>query len=130
MKIKYTYFQFEKDLKRIVNELKPNLRSIKNIYGIPRGGIVLATHLSYRTGKPLLFNKNKIDRNTLVVDDISDSGRTLKETLRDKKCFRVISIFTTPHTKFPPNFFCRIKKKTDWVIFPWETRESSKYDRI
>ncbi|KKL78981.1 hypothetical protein LCGC14_2019360, partial [marine sediment metagenome] len=49
---------------------------VKSIYGIPRGGQYVALMLSELYDIPLT---NKIDKNTLVVDDIADSGKTLTE---------------------------------------------------
>ena len=128
MKFKYTNAQFQSDLKKIFKYLKQNLDEFDNIYGVPRGGLILAVFLSYMSSKPLVLDKNKITKKTLVVDDISDKGDTLIKVLTAKDCYKVITLFSAPRTKFPPSYFCREKNPEDWVVFPWETNESSKYN--
>ena len=51
---------------------------INSIYGIARGGLVLAVLLSHRLQLPIV-EKDGINLRTLIVDDISDSGETLLE---------------------------------------------------
>lgn len=129
MKLKYTNRQFQNDLKKIFKYLNPNLNDFDNIYGVPRGGLILAVFLSYMSGKPLVLDRNKITKRTVVVDDISDKGDTLTHILNGGESYKVITLFSAPRTKFLPTYFCREKKSKDWIIFPWETRESSKYDK-
>ena len=74
----------------------------------------------------MVWDKNKITAETLVVDDISDSGKTLKRLLGRKKA-KVATLYFEKLSKFKPDFYCRIKK--EWVVFPWETKHSSKYDK-
>lgn len=126
-KVNYSYKQFIKDTETLTKKLKNNKRFIKDIYGIPRGGLVLAVYLSYRLEKPILLNKNKIGRGTLIVDDIADTGNTLQRLLKNKKCYRIVTLFATPFTKVKPHGFLHAKK--NWIIYPWETGASSKYDK-
>ena len=59
-----------------------SFKQIKNIYAIPRGGLPLAVSLSHRLNLPIIMNETEISPQTLVVDDIFDSGATLKEVGR------------------------------------------------
>lgn len=128
MKIRYSYRQFERDASLISRKLRPLLGRFDAIYGVPRGGLVLAVYLSYRLGKPLILEPERIARRTLIVDDIADSGETLRAILKRRKAFQVMTLYRTAGSELRPDFSCRIKKKDDWIIFPWETNESSRYD--
>ena len=56
--------------------------NIGAIYGLPRGGLPIAVSLSHTLNLPLMMNYNdkKIvtNKKILVVDDIADTGSTLK----------------------------------------------------
>ncbi len=111
----YSLKEFEKDVSFIIKELE--LYDFKNIYGVPRGGIKLAEELSKILKKPTI-NDKLINRNTLVVDDVSDSGETLYNLFRETLFGVCATIHVKPNTMFIPHIFCR---KTDkWVVYPWE----------
>lgn len=91
------------------------------IYGQPRGGLILAVMLSHKLGLPLTLTPYA---SMLWCDDIVDSGNTY---LKMKQ-------------KFPKAIYCSllVKKfqnevlhafdysdKNEWIIFPWETKEST-----
>ena len=79
--------------------------------------------------KPLLLNRDFITQTTLVVDDISDTGKTLRRIALDSKIkFPTATLWVDKKTKFEPTFFCRAKKQNEWIIFPFETLKTSKRD--
>lgn len=121
----YSWFEFEEDMKKIVLWAKP--RNFKGVYGIPRGGLVLAVKLSHILDIPMILHREDITPNTLVVDDIVDNGATLERFLRsiDTHCLTA-SIFFNEKSSVKTDFF--IRKKQCWVIFPWETEATSRYD--
>ncbi len=49
----------------------------ENIYGVPRGGLYLAIRLSYILKRKLITQREEINKNTLVVDDCTNTGKTL-----------------------------------------------------
>lgn len=62
----------------------------------------------------------------LLVDDVSDSGKTLKRAVTYLKRARAHSIttlamFYKPHSVFRPDFFAH--KTTKWILFPYEPTE-------
>jgi len=102
---------FDSDTKKIVNRLHNH--KFAGVYGIPRGGLPLATCLSHKLKIPLLLSPCE---NCLVVDDIADSGKTL--SIHNKYFTAVLIHKYTTETK--PNVHGRMYWKDDWVIFPWE----------
>ncbi|MEK7118076.1 MAG: hypothetical protein AAB869_00515 [Patescibacteria group bacterium] len=123
---KYTWGAFEEDCKKIAEWAKG--RHIKNIYGIPRGGLVVAVKLSHLLDAPLVLNRDDISRDTLIVDDIVDKGDTVRRLLANiGEHHHVASIFSNKFAKRMPNFF--VRENTIWVVFPWETERTSKYDQ-
>src|SRR5262249_27927239 len=68
-----------------------------------------------------------VGKRVLVVDDVADSGRSLKVVanhLRRKgaKELKVSTIYFKPHSIFRPDFYSRTTRK--WIIFPWERLEA------
>ena len=91
----------------------------KNIHGIPRGGLPIAVIMSHRTGKPITL-KPSLD--TLVVDDICDKGNTLLGYM----FFPTATLHYKPNEQIKPTFY--VEQTNNWIVYPWETEESSKAD--
>ncbi len=99
----------------LVNMIKERKCKFDGVYGIPRGGLCLAVALSHRLNLPLLLYPTK---KSLVVDDISDTGKTLA-SFKNRK---IATLFNTQWTMTKPNWFVEEKcEKSDWIVFPWET---------
>ena len=126
-KLYYTWQEFDKDIKTLAQSEWLKKQNIKNIYGIPRGGLIVAVRLSYIINKPVILNSHDIGKETLIVDDICDTGETLKKlfSLFDFNP-PVFTIFYKTNPNFKPDFY--FKEKTNWVVFPWEEESTSKYD--
>lgn len=128
----YTWDEFDSDAKRIAGVLWKYHKLIKNIYAVPKGGLPLGVYLSNLLGVPLILDKERINNKTLVVDDISDTGKTLKRLLEGRKYYKVATLWWDDRTSFTPDIGGRVKNTFDgpnyWVVMPWETNKSSKYD--
>ncbi len=66
-------------------------------------------------------------KRVLVVDDVADSGFSLKVVSnhlkrRGAKEIRVCTLYMKPQSVFTPDFYARKTRK--WVIFPWERLEA------
>tara|TARA_Y100001968_G_scaffold191269_1_gene175259 strand:+ start:250 stop:636 length:387 start_codon:yes stop_codon:yes gene_type:complete len=98
-------------------------KKFKGIYGFPRGGLCLAVALSHSLGLPLL---DKPKNNSLIVDDIYDTGNTLEKI----KHLKGTEIYVWVSKKKPTwwNAYIYTKEK-DWIIFPWENVNSADNDR-
>ena len=109
--------QFGEESEELVQKIKDSKLVFDGVYGIPRGGLPLAVIVSHRLGLPLLLYPTK---NSLVVDEISDTGKTLK-SFKNRK---IATLYTTPWTVTAPDFFVGTKEmKTDWIVFPWENKD-------
>lgn len=124
----------------ITREFNPDV-----IVGIARGGLVPAVRLSHllgdclmrvihvkyyknvdkRTEKPEIFwaDVGKLEGKVLVVDDVADTGNTLKVVIDhlEEKVEGEIKIATLvwkPKSSIKPDFYVFVTDR--WVIFPWE----------
>jgi len=125
----YSWNEYQADIVTLAERIRENLiPQPSGIYGIPRGGLVLAVSLSHLLGIPIVLFREEIKPDTLIVDDIADTGETL-----DKVCkqlgFQVMiaTLYCRSDSVLRPSVF--VRSKTKWIVFPWETEVSSKYDR-
>ena len=73
-KIKIIEFEeFETRCKTLAKIIKSN-KSIKNIYGVARGGCIPAIRISYLTGKPITGFPHF--KETAVIEDFLNTGMT------------------------------------------------------
>lgn len=89
------------------------------VYGVPRGGLILATLLSYKLNVPLLMAPIT---DCIVVDDIADSGRTLCHFTENDTQFNKYYISTMFYMKrsiVKPDYY-QFLKTDEWLVFPWE----------
>jgi len=101
-------------VEKLVEKIKKSKEKFDGVYGIPRGGLPLAVILSHKLNIPLILEPTE---NSLITDDISDTGKTLKKTKHKK----IAALFSTDWTSMRPDFFISMKKsKGDWIVFPWE----------
>jgi len=138
----YTPEEFLKDTKTLakeVGEFKPEV-----IVAIARGGLTFAHYLSeildirevysinsigYEGERKLetikVYNTPNILKNkrVLVVDDIADSGETLKEVMKILKeknptcSFKVATLFYKKTSIFQPDF--KLFEAKEWIEFFW-----------
>ncbi len=101
---------------RLVTNIKKSKTKFDGVYGIPRGGLILAVCLAHKLNLPF---RQKCTKNSLLVDDISDTGKTLS---LEGGCYKKIAtLYTTTWTMIQPDFAISLKQdKGDWIIFPWE----------
>ena len=112
-----------KDLEEFVDSLieEMNKQNFKptGVYGIPRGGLIPATLISYKLDIPLLMNASK---GCLIVDDIADSGRTLLHFTENDTQFNkyfIATMFYHERSIVKPNYY-KFMKNDKWIVFPWE----------
>jgi len=80
---------------------------IRNIYGVPRGGIYVALALKAICGFHIV---DSVDEADAVVDDIVDSGET--------------------RSRYKKRFYALVWKSeegiAEWVVFPWEAADGER----
>ncbi len=118
--VRVTWDEVNEYLNKIVETINPH--NYTGVYGIPRGGLVLAAWLSHKLYLPLLLNP---DSKCIIIDDICDSGDGLKNCLTyyDLKNTEDCFISTMYKGKNAPskyiNYYHSIKED-NWIAFPWE----------
>ena len=115
-KVKITYDCYKVVIAEIARQIKKKERCYKSIYPIPRGGYFTAIELSRLLNTPIECDKANIDHTTLVVDDICDSGKTIKEF----DGYDTAVAFVKERSLNKVSFFGRIAPENDWLVFPDE----------
>jgi len=98
------------------------------VAGVPRGGLIPAVMMSHAFGiKYISYSSarmlpGELKKKTLVVDDISDTGKTLKEAVNDG--FLTASLALRAGSKTVPNFTGNTINDESWLVFPWEKLDS------
>ena len=117
----FSWSEFDKSVEYISNKCK--YLEFSGIYGIPRGGLCLAVALSHKLKKDLISEPKK---NSLIVDDVYETGITLKS-------FKHIegAMFFVLFSKIKPTWWnsVHISEKSEWVVFPWENISNLQRDQ-
>lgn len=100
----------------------------KFVSGIPRGGLIPAVLISHKFDIPYIGLEaaktlpGNLKKQVLVVDDIADSGNTLKQIERHN------FIFATLARRYSCSFNHTIVGEhidnDHWLVFPWENLNS------
>ena len=149
--IHYSLDAMRCDLNKIIRQMHLKIDLPTYVIGITRGGLIPATYLSHYFEIPLLTlslslrdNKSFVSDNqmqdmanllyvghrVLIIDDICDSGATLK-ILKDKldktgfsnRIKTAVLVYNEGQDIFTPDYIgLSINKHSDprWIIFPWE----------
>ena len=116
-----TWSQVNAYLNQVVGKAKG--LKITGVYGIPRGGLVLAAWLSHKLYVPLLSAPSD---NCIIIDDICDSGETLVHYVNQtstaveenrKNYFVTTMYFRKNELNVEPDFYFGIKEDK-WIVFP------------
>ena len=117
-KIYLSWDDVEKSVKDLCNKIRFDQPNIDSVHGIARGGLIPAVLLSHKLDLPYV---NVVGPNTLVIDDICDSGVTLEKS---PGVYTAV-LHYKPHTScFQPNMWADIHEGDEWLIYPWETKDS------
>ncbi len=114
----------------LVKKIEASNIEYEVVYGLPRGGLVPAVMLSHALKRPLVLNMEEVWRmkvtgkEVLIVDDISDTGKTLKYFYEQK--FHIATLYTRVHTTEVMTSYNAFEVyHDDWLLFPWETKDTS-----
>lgn len=101
---------------------------IEFVSGIPRGGLIPAVMMSHVFGiKYISYSSAKmlpkdLRNKTIVVDDIADTGITLKEA--DEIGFITATLSMRSTSLTAPRYFGEFITGNEWLVFPWEKLDS------
>jgi hypoxanthine phosphoribosyltransferase len=75
------------------------------------------------------ISEDIVEKNVLVVDDVADTGESMKVALdhvREKGAGKImtVTVYYKPHSCYKPDFFA--DSTSNWIIFPWERLEATK----
>ena len=105
----------------IAFNVKNTNKDFKGVYGIPRGGLILAVMLSHKLDLPLIMSKDELDENSIIIDDIADTGKTLLDFVEYESY--VVTIHEHEQSLIKPDYSV-IDKGDKWIVYPWETEDS------
>jgi len=142
----------EEMISRIADEIRRRDFRPDIILGVSRGGIIPALLLSDMLGVPVdivgvrfykgvgdVEEKPHIvqdtaerleDKRVLIVDDVSDTGHTLRLVRRyvEERGAREVMVCTLhykPWAVYKPDY--HVEETEAWIIYPWEVRETIRY---
>ncbi|MCK9439494.1 MAG: hypothetical protein WC188_03915 [Candidatus Caldatribacteriota bacterium] len=116
--------KFHNDIIKLAKMI--NNEKFNGVCGIPRGGSVVETYISHLCNLPVInlitihCYFKKYSDNVLIVDDIIDTGKTLKDF--SDYGYKIASVYYKPRSIIKPEYFTKQVKNSDWIIFPWESR--------
>ena len=100
------------------------------VYGIPRGGAVLAVMLSHKLDIPFIMDVKEgpyhaVRDDYIIIDDIVDTGETLKKYKEQPECRNsyFVTIHEHEHSSVKPDYSV-LYKEDKWIVYPWEIEES------
>ena len=113
----------------VVGRILSDLLEIRDVYAI---AMKFYERISMPGDKPTLLqdlNVNLRSKRVLLVDDIVDTGETLREALKHIQGKSPLELKTTTlyiktWTPVKPDFY--IREYSSWVVFPYEIRETFK----
>lgn len=126
------------DVEAMANSIVSQIpRRFQHVYGIPRGGVpaAMAVAAAYRKagGSMLHVSTTEFDcsvQNTLIVDDIYDSGKTLAPwILRGYACAVLVARGRFAE-RIPNGLVVGEPIGPGWIVFPWEGNETGPEDAV
>lgn len=136
----YSYYDFEQDTSHIISEIKKGHYKYDRVVSVMRGGLPLGVCISHALNIPLdtlkwstrdfpecdLFNLTmRSDERILLVDDICDSGKTLKtikENFANSFIHTAVLVYNGDQEFVPEYYGYKISRKENpkFIDFWWE----------
>jgi hypoxanthine phosphoribosyltransferase len=145
---KITWSQIEADINDLCFKiLNNNDEKADNIIAVGRGGLIAATLIAYKLNISKIHNYGVSsytqsnepgniteyqlpnfsllkDKKTLLVDDLSDKGTTLRyvtDSLQKQNIkHTVCTLYIKESTSFKPDFYSKTFPDNVWILFPWD----------
>lgn len=133
--------EFHQDVKHLANKIKKENIKYNKIIAVSRGGLVPAGILAYEldisnchsinVSTYSNYTQNKVekleivedlgivDENTLVVDDLSDTGQTFRLLRNRFPQARFVAVYSKPAGLEAVDVYAR-EFPDNWIVFPWD----------
>lgn len=122
--------QYLNDINKLIECFNKLKLDFKQIYAIPRGGLIPATIIShYFNDIPVVTDIDKFRFDSyeliLVVDDLVYTGKTFKSVLPSTVDLRenvfTAALYIKDIAKYTPDFSIeRDMPRDEWIVFPYE----------
>lgn len=139
-KIYISWNEFHQDVKNLCKQIKRS-GEYNKIVAISRGGLIPAGIISYELNirnsavinistyvgsEHLKIDKidnpefvGKIDKKTLIIDDLSDTGQTFQIMRQQFPSGKYVSVYTKNKGEHEVDIYAR-KVPDKWLVFPWD----------
>lgn len=139
-KIYLSWEEFHNDVKCLCEKIKQS-GTYDKIVAISRGGLIPAGIVAYELNirnssiiniatyigaEHLKLDEvdmpeyvGKVDENTLIIDDLSDSGQTFRVMRRQFPQGKFVTVYAKPKGKDEAEIFAK-EIPDKWVVFPWD----------
>jgi len=121
-KYDYSWIRFGEHMNKIFKSLSTdNYYSFDCIYPLSAGGLIMAAAIAKKYDVPVINDKSKINETTLIVDDATKGGstiRTIRRSFGKRKCMTIVLV-GKDISRYDEGKFCEKVDMRDWVIFPW-----------
>ena len=141
----FTNQDFERSVRIITEHIKAFEKKPIKILAFKRGGLVLGVYLSHALNIPMdVIESSKYDylaplvvpddvrsnrfSEYLIVDDIVDTGETIEEFIKSSgiRNYQIVTLVGTQKFEGQDRIFFPVTKvSNEFVIFPWESIDSS-----
>lgn len=145
--ITYTQEMYNEDMQRLFEQIRKGGEDYAFVVGLARGGLIPAVQVSHKLDIPLeplqwqtrsggvkehkqtIISALEQGQKLLIVDDLIDSGRAMRELIEDLGVDRskldIAVLYYNPAQDIKPDFFARIiDRRVDerWIVFWWEAQ--------
>ena len=115
-KIYLSWDDITRDVQTLCEKIFIDYPNIDSVMGLPRGGMIPAVLISHELDLPFVLHPGK---NTLVVDDINDTGHTLSKA---PGAYWAV-LHNKPTSKFKDCIYAK-EVGDQWIVYPWEREDS------
>jgi len=99
---------------------------VRYVTGVPRGGTILAILYSHRFEVEYMERPSPHYPDMLVIDDIADSGVTLKEMSERFPMLMYATLHYKEGSIYKPRYYSeKINKDYGWIVYPWEKENAN-----
>lgn len=95
---------------------------VKGVYGIPTGGCFVALEVANLLDVPMLDNPPVKGEGGLIVDDLVDSGETMRPYVESGSFERFDALYVKADSPYKDilEFQAEVTPAGHWLVFPWE----------